>query len=110
MQYLEIALPIPTHKNFFYSSEESVEVGARVKVKFGSVYKSAYVVSVFESKPKINYKVLPIIEIIDHESLIDSELMQLARDMSSYYLCSLGEALSVILPVALKSYKKKHYD
>ena len=84
MQYLEIALPIPVHKNFYYSSEQIVEIGSRVKVKFGSVYKIAYVISVLELCPKVHYKILPVIEVIDRHSFIGIELMRLAEDMSRY--------------------------
>ncbi|MGD2094382.1 MAG: primosomal protein N', partial [Phycisphaerales bacterium] len=40
--------------------------------------------------------------VIDKEPLLNSELMELARWMSSYYVCPLGQVLAAMVPSAVK--------
>ena len=43
-----------------------------------------------------------VIEVVDAEPLIDERLMELARWMSEYYVCPLGQVLAAIVPAAVK--------
>ncbi|MGB2809731.1 MAG: hypothetical protein WBC22_18465, partial [Sedimentisphaerales bacterium] len=43
-----------------------------------------------------------VTKVIDKEPLIDARLMDLARWISSYYVCPLGQVLSAMVPGAVK--------
>jgi len=47
-------------------------------------------------------KVKKINRVIDEEPLLDSNLMDLARWISSYYVCPLGQVLAAMVPSAVK--------
>ncbi len=51
---------------------------------------------------KPRFKLKAVTKVIDKEPLIDSELMELARWISSYYVCPLGQVLAAIVPAAVK--------
>ncbi|MDR3244633.1 MAG: DEAD/DEAH box helicase family protein, partial [Elusimicrobiota bacterium] len=109
-------------------------VGKRVKVPFGSRLAIGYVLSVAQmehkqnankqlsftldlpqsprprkldrhSGLKINLKT--IIEIIDDYPIISEESIELARFISQNYVCSIGEALSCIIPQSMQKPKRK---
>ncbi|MFH0947508.1 MAG: primosomal protein N' [Elusimicrobiota bacterium] len=109
---LEIALPININQNFDYISDENVQIGCRVVVPFGKKKLIGFVVGIVEQKsqkPRINSGLRKIIKVVDAEPLINDELINLAKWLSEYYLCSLGNALNLILPSTSKisnTYKK----
>jgi primosomal protein N' (replication factor Y) len=43
-----------------------------------------------------------ITKVIDKEPLVDAQLMELARWISSYYVCPLGQVLAAVVPAAVK--------
>ncbi|HUT31525.1 MAG TPA: primosomal protein N' [Sedimentisphaerales bacterium] len=43
-----------------------------------------------------------VTRVIDPEPLLDAELMELARWISSYYVCPLGQVLAAMVPAAVK--------
>ena len=61
---------------------------------------TGYVVSF--SSYSIFKKLRPILQLLDKKPLLDKQLLDLAKELSSYYFCSLGEAISVALPPALR--------
>jgi len=48
----------------------------------------------------------PIEEVLDREPVLNTDLIQTAEWISSYYLCSLGEALWTIIPKSVKRREK----
>ena len=48
------------------------------------------------------FKLKKIVRIIDKEPLLDEQLMESARWISSYYVCPLGQVLGAIVPAAVK--------
>jgi primosomal protein N' (replication factor Y) len=46
--------------------------------------------------------VRPILEVLDREPVINRDLLETARWMSRYYLCSLGEALWTVVPKGIR--------
>lgn len=107
MKYISVALVIPVFKPFFYQCEDDVQVGSRVKVPFGNTAKTGYVLDVFRKLPTVNYSIKNIKEVVDENSLIPSHMIKLAKIMSEYYVCSIGEILSVILPASLRLKREK---
>ncbi len=43
-----------------------------------------------------------VTKVIDKEPLVDAQLMELARWISSYYVCPLGQVLAAVVPAAVK--------
>ncbi len=83
-----------------------VRVGVRVEAPFGRANKSktGFCVSI-EDNPNARagrFKLKQIERIIDDEPLIDEQLMTLARWISDYYACPLGQVLSASVPAAVK--------
>ena len=102
-----------------------IEVGQRVEVPFGKKNKLeiGFCVAVVENaqrhkgtkclapgfipgvqpqrKERI-FKLKAVEKVIDKEPLLSSELMELARWISSYYVCPLGQVLAAMVPRAVK--------
>lgn len=106
---LEVALPVNINQNFDYISDENVKIGCRVIVPFGKKKLTGFVVDIKEKsqKPGINSRLRKIIKVVDDEPLINDELLELAKWISEYYLCSQGVALNLILPSTNKIAIKK---
>ncbi len=107
VKYISVVLPIPVFREFYYSAGSGIKVGCRVKVKFGPTKRTGYVVKVHSKKPAVNYPLKPVAGVIDKTPVITPQLMKLARKMSKYYISSLGEVLSSVLPPSLKPLKRK---
>ena len=112
MIFLQIVLNIPVNKAFTYSYEppenEKAElvpkIGKRAEIMFGNKKTSGFIISISESLPKdceveIN-KIRPVKRIIDKEPLFNEEMIEIAKWVSHYYLCTLGEAVFSMTPSA----------
>jgi primosomal protein N' (replication factor Y) len=91
-------LPVPTEFTYEVPSElrDELRVGQRVRVPFRTQSRVGYLVA-FESESHLE-KVRPITELVDREPIVPEDLLTLARWISRYYCCSLGEALQGMLP------------
>lgn len=110
MKFLEIALKIPQNTLFTYSyiPEESgkksfePEVGKRAEVRFGNQNLTGFIVSVSdripENCPVGPEKIRPVKKIIDSAPLFTPELFEIAKWISRYYLCTIGEAIFTMTP------------
>jgi primosomal protein N' (replication factor Y) (superfamily II helicase) len=102
--YAEVAVPLHVFQTFTYrlSPEQSdqAEVGARLVVPLGRNLVTGYVVSLHDELPAE----LGEIDVKDAHTLVDSEpvcnpeILQLARWVSDYYACPLGEVIKAALP------------
>lgn len=84
-----------------------IEAGQRVEVPFGrgNKLKEAFCVAVDENNPddsKRKFKLKKVIGVADKQPLIDADLMALAKWISGYYVCPLGQVLAAIVPSAVK--------
>ena len=103
MAYIDVVLNVPLNGSFTYKADCPVEVGLRVEVYFGTRTKkmTGFIIKVHDDDFKPNYderKIKEIIRIIDKEPLFTIQQVNLAKWISSYYLCSEGEALSAMIP------------
>jgi primosomal protein N' (replication factor Y) (superfamily II helicase) len=100
--YVEVVFKLPTEKSFTYATlpGEFCEVGCRVEAPFRKRKKIGYVISASSRKPPGDFTIQSILRTIDKEPLLSSELLELARWIASYYFCSLGEVISVMIPGA----------
>ncbi|MCK9557917.1 MAG: primosomal protein N' [Candidatus Cloacimonetes bacterium] len=100
MHYYKIALPLGINRDFSYSSQDPIPLGARVlvplkaKLMLGICLES-------HTAGKLNYK--SVAEVLDDTAILPLELIKLARWMSEYYHCSMGKALFAMLPAKLQS-------
>ena len=110
MKAIEVAVPVPLNKTFFYLPPEHCEpesiVGKRVKVNFANKTVTAYALSVQEIKSDV-YKLKKIESIIDSEPIINKESLRLAEYIIENYICSPGEALAAVIPASMKPPKRK---
>ncbi|MCR4821437.1 MAG: primosomal protein N' [Treponema sp.] len=105
-KFLQIVLNIPLNQAFTYlecqDQEEKCRVGFRADLKFGNRRMTGFVVGESDSLPPEcpveEAKIRPILRYLDDQPLFTEELLDLAKWLSRYYLCSLGEAISAMLP------------
>lgn len=110
MQYLDIILNLPLNQTFTYSwtpkedekPELRPEAGKRAEVRFGNRRMTGFVAGVHDEIPALcpvpPEKIRPVTKILDSEPLVSEELFDLARWISRYYLCAIGEAVSAVVP------------
>jgi len=83
-----------------------VKIGQRVETPFGRSNKleTGFCVATELSKEEKQkrFKLKTISDVVDKEPLIDAGLMELARWISSYYVCPLGVVLGAMVPGAVK--------
>jgi len=85
-----------------------IEPGRRVQVPFGRGNKptQGFCVAVIndadQTKKARSFKLKLVKKIIDAQPLLDTPLMELARWISSYYVCPLGQVLVAMVPAAVK--------
>lgn len=104
MKIAEVAFNLPLERTFHYlippDLSPALQPGMRVAVSFGPRKQIGFVVRrVSESRfPRLK----AIERILDPIPVIDDERWDLARWVSHYYFCSLGEALAAMVPSALR--------
>ena len=110
MIYLEIILNLPVNQGFTYSyippKDEKPElvpqIGKRAEIMFGNKKTEGFIIGISnkipDSCPVDEKKIKPIKRIIDKEALFNSELIETAKWVSHYYLCTLGEAVFAMIP------------
>lgn len=105
-EYLEVVFNLPLNSLYSYTLPEeesrtaSSLLGCRVSAEFGRRTLTGWVVSVGTALPEGVKKAKAVLRVLDEKALFDDSLLKLAQWMSDFYLCSLGEALSVMLPGA----------
>lgn len=81
-----------------------VGVGARVEVPFGrgNKKKNGFCVAVDVEKEKKVLRLKAVSKVLERTSLLNDRLIELARWISSYYVCPLGVVISAMIPAAVK--------
>ena len=102
-QVIQVAVPRPLHSVYDYHVDGDMALpalGARLRVPFGRSEVIGICVSTHVDNPHAKTK--PVSEVLDHDAAIDSELLDLAQWMQSYYHYPLGEVLATVLPSAAR--------
>jgi len=83
--------------------DQRLEAGRRVRVPLGRGNRSvvAYCVSL-ETKPTGGRKLKAVAAVLDRQPLISPPLLRLAKWISEYYLCPLGQTLEAIVPAGVR--------
>lgn len=106
---IDVIPEIRTHEIEFFSYsvpetlEKDIIIGQMVKIPFGKKFIRGVVKSM---NPKVDssVKLKPIHSLIDQ--IIPEKYLEIALWVSKYYLCSLGEAISLFLPPEMKKPRK----
>lgn len=110
MLYLQIIINRPVNQPFTYSysspedekPELRPEVGKRAEIMFGNQKLTGFIMEITEQIPEScpvdASKIRPIKRILDKEPLFGPELFEMAKWLSHYYLCTLGEAVFSMIP------------
>ncbi|CDN33038.1 Helicase PriA essential for oriC/DnaA-independent DNA replication [Mucinivorans hirudinis] len=97
MFYPEILLDLALPATLTYATQQSVAIGARVRVSLNRRMYIGVVVSVSNEQPE--FKTLPIEEIIDTEEVfITPEQIELWRWIADYYIVPLGVVYGFVMP------------
>ncbi|MDL2228932.1 primosomal protein N' [Treponema sp. OttesenSCG-928-L16] len=100
--YLDVVFDIPLDQIFTYRMDEKEESspGKRVMAPFGRRESLGYVIGVRKETPaEIPLEnIKPIRRVVDKEPVFAMEEVSLARWLSSYYFCGIGEALAAMIP------------
>ncbi|MHC1479648.1 primosomal protein N' [Frateuria aurantia] len=101
---LRIALPVPLPNFFDYRLPQGPWPlpGTRVEVPFGRGKRVGVVTAVVDDSPLDESQLKPIVRVLDHEPLLDAELLANVLWASSYWMGAPGEALSCALPQSLR--------
>jgi primosomal protein N' (replication factor Y) len=106
-RYARVALNTPVRREFSYhipKSAEPVSAGCRVKVSFGRRPIIGVVVGIDESPPTgvAVERIKDIDACLDATPLLTPSLLRLSRTIADEAYCSWGQALSAMLPAALR--------
>ncbi|HID09904.1 MAG TPA: primosomal protein N' [Candidatus Latescibacteria bacterium] len=106
--YVQVALPIPVDRTFTYRVPEGWEArpGHRVLVPFRGKARTGFVVGASDEAPEGD--TLPLLDLLDSEPLLPSDLLDLTRWVGEYYLCSWGEAIKAAVPPGL--FRESHRE
>ncbi len=106
----QVVFGLPIEGPFDYSVDsnfqESIAIGSRVFVSFNRRNAVGYVVDFRDKSPFARLN--PVIDVLDKSPVLSQADLVFARSFSSFYGCSLGEALETILPAVLR--KKNRVD
>ncbi len=100
--FVEIVFPLPFRKAFTYSVPKELEnfakIGVRAVAPFGKRTLTGFILNIPKKIEIQKAEVKPIIDILDDASVFTDKLLNFYEWLSEYYLCSLGEALKLLVP------------
>ncbi|NOX07992.1 MAG: primosomal protein N' [Gammaproteobacteria bacterium] len=102
---LHIAVPCPLYTCLDYRLPDQFSkpvIGARVRVPFRQQQVIGIIMGIAKDSPIASPRLRDIIEPIDHDALLDTEILKLARWASQYYHYPIGEVVSTLLPTLLR--------
>lgn len=79
---------------------DKIKLGIRVKVPFGKMELEGFVVEVKDSS---DIEIKDILDVIDDEAILNSELLELGKKMQEATLATLISCYQIMLPKALKA-------
>lgn len=96
--FCDVALPVPLDRAFTYAVGPAVpSVGARVLVPFRNEKMAGVVLRLHDEPPPVEART--ILNILDDESILSPQLLDLAQWIAQYYIAPIGEVLRAMLPL-----------
>ncbi|MCP1376137.1 primosomal protein N' [Dyella lutea] len=102
---VRVALPVPLPTLFDYlppADGQVVVAGQRVLVPFGRGQQVGLVVDAVVTSERDESRLKPVLKVLDHEPLLDGELLRTLTWAADYWLGAPGEAFAQALPLALR--------
>ena len=84
--------------------KQEIEIGKRVKVPFGKQKLEGFILNI-KKEVKLDYEVKDILEIVDKNPVLNSEMLKLGEYISKKTLSTLISSYQTMLPAALKAHK-----
>ncbi|OHD25336.1 MAG: primosomal protein N' [Spirochaetes bacterium GWB1_59_5] len=108
-EYVSVAFDVPVDRQWSYRNPDGIEapVGSRVEATLGRRVATGWVVGTADTvdfDPKL---IKPYLRLVDAEPLFGPDTLTLAAWLAGMYFCSLGEALSAMMPSAEREGKKR---
>lgn len=104
--YYELAFDVPINQTFTYRSDEKRKAapGKRAMAPFGRRELLGFIVAEHSKLPEQldEAAVKPVRRVVDAEALFGTKEIELARWMSTFYFCGIGEALACMIPSGRK--------
>lgn len=108
--YADVLVELKTKKidkTFTYIIPNNINsnlIGKRVLVPFGKQKLEGFVLNTYDNI-NVDYELKSIIEVVDEEPVLNKEMLELGKYISSRTLCNLISAYQTMLPSALKAHK-----
>ena len=99
MHILSIAIKSPLYQLFVYSSDVPIAKGCRVVVNFSN---REVVGVVWRDAKESEYKLKPILSVLDTKPIFSEQLLWAIEFTSNYYVQPIGEMIFAAMPNALK--------
>lgn len=101
-KYLQVVFNIPvkstyTYENLETDGEYKNYFGYRVEARLGNRKLIGFVIGGTKNKPE-GFTIKPILRVVDDAPLYSEKLLGIAKWMADFTMCSVGEALSTMLP------------
>jgi primosomal protein N' (replication factor Y) len=100
--FVEVVFPLPFRKAFTYSVpkdlQEFTKIGVRAVAPFGKRTLTGFVINIPASVSLKKEEIKPIKDILDDKPIFTNKTLKFYEWLSEYYLCSLGEALKLLVP------------
>ncbi|MBE6354413.1 primosomal protein N' [Treponema sp.] len=109
-RFIDVVLNVPLDQTFIYREPECSEnetppedvFGRRVEVRFGNRKLTGFAVRSYDEYPQECgvplEKIRSAVKWTDEEPLLTQELYSIAQWMRKYYICTIGECVSVMVP------------
>ncbi|MDP2601790.1 MAG: primosomal protein N' [Deltaproteobacteria bacterium] len=108
-KFARVVIPSPLKQPLTYavppSARQQISVGTRVWIPLGRRKVIGVVIELLGTTSLTEIK--EIEAILDERPILDSKLIRLARWISQYYIATLGEVLTTILPSSLRPQSKR---
>ncbi len=109
-KYADIVFPTAVRQEFTYRIpdrlEQDIQIGVRAWVPLRNYFAIGVVVKVHDDTPGFNTR--PIKKLLDKESIIEGELLQLTKWVHQFYFSSWGEVIQAALPAGLNFISRKY--
>ena len=100
--FVEVVFPLPFRKAFTYTVpkelQEFSKVGVRAVAPFGKRTLTGFIINIPSTISLKKDEVKPITDILDDKPIFTNKTLKFYEWISEYYLCSLGEALKLLVP------------
>jgi primosomal protein N' (replication factor Y) len=99
-RYAEVVFNLPVRKAFTYAlpADSPAGTGFRVSAPFGRRKLTGLIVAEQAEPPAGVKEIKEVARVIDTRPVFNDRVLDLARWMARMYMCSLGEALSAMIP------------